>query len=117
MNGSFRENLRAELDYQDMSVKELCAKTGIPKATVECYLGARANMPSADAACKIAGALGVTVESLVTGSSAAATDARDIKIRELIRLVREFDREEYQAILSFAKTIKKLREQKRPSAM
>jgi hypothetical protein len=39
--------------------------------------------------------------------------AVDVKIRELIRIVREFDREEYEAVLFFAKTIEKLRTQKR----
>jgi transcriptional regulator with XRE-family HTH domain len=67
MASSFRVNLREELDYQNVTVKELSAKTGIPKATLDCYLGARANLPTVDAAVKIAQALGVTVEYLVTG--------------------------------------------------
>jgi transcriptional regulator with XRE-family HTH domain len=70
MGSTFRENLRNELDYQGMVVKELSAKTGIPVATLDCYLGARATMPSADAAVKIARALKVSVEYLVTGEEA-----------------------------------------------
>jgi transcriptional regulator with XRE-family HTH domain len=65
--GTFRENLRDELDYQNLTVKELSARTAIPKSTLDCYLGARANLPTLDAAVKIATALGVTVEYLATG--------------------------------------------------
>ncbi|MDR2798494.1 MAG: helix-turn-helix domain-containing protein [Treponema sp.] len=67
MSSDFKQNLRDELDYQDLTVKELSAKTAIPKATLDCYLGRRASMPPADAAVKIASALNVTVEYLVTG--------------------------------------------------
>jgi transcriptional regulator with XRE-family HTH domain len=79
MCGNFRENLRSELDYQNMTAKELATKTGIPKGSIECYLGTRANIPSAEAAVSIARALGVSVEYLVTGKDAASPrDIRDI---------------------------------------
>jgi len=63
----FKENLKAELLYQDMLVKELSVKTGISRHTLDNYLNVRENMPTADVAVKIAQALGVTVEYLVTG--------------------------------------------------
>jgi transcriptional regulator with XRE-family HTH domain len=65
---AFAENLRSELDYQDMIVKQLAAKTGINIHTLNHYLSGKKSMPPADAAVKIALALGVTVEYLVTGS-------------------------------------------------
>lgn len=64
---SFRENLRNELDFQGLTVKELSAKTGIIKGTLDNYLGIRASIPPADIAVKIAQALNVSVEYLVTG--------------------------------------------------
>lgn len=64
---SFRENLRNELDFQGLTVKELSAKTGIVKGTLDNYLGIRASIPPADIAVKIADALNVSVEFLVTG--------------------------------------------------
>ena len=64
---SFRENLRSELDFQGLTVKELSARTGIIKGTLDNYLGARASIPPADIAVKIADALNVSVEYLVTG--------------------------------------------------
>ncbi|MBR1912593.1 MAG: helix-turn-helix transcriptional regulator [Treponema sp.] len=71
MDSDFRHNLRAELDFQNLTVKELAAKTGIPKSTLDCYLGVRATMPPADIAVRIARALNVSVEFLVTGSEHA----------------------------------------------
>jgi transcriptional regulator with XRE-family HTH domain len=65
MKATFKANLRSELDYAGLTVKELSAKTGISKRTLDCYLGARASMPPADIAAKIANALCVTVEYLV----------------------------------------------------
>ena len=52
---SFRDNLKSELEYQDIKVKELAAKTGLNRKTID--------------AVKIAKALNVTVEYLVTGAS------------------------------------------------
>lgn len=76
--GTFRENLREELDYQDISVKELAAKTGISKRTIENYLSSRGSIPPADYACKIANLLDVPVEWLVTGINASVlTDDSD----------------------------------------
>lgn len=64
---SFKENLRNELDFQGLTVKELSARTGIIKGTLDNYLGVRASIPPADIAVKIADALNVSVEYLVTG--------------------------------------------------
>ncbi|MDR0550469.1 MAG: helix-turn-helix domain-containing protein [Spirochaetaceae bacterium] len=63
----FAENLRAELDFQGIIVKELAARTKISVNTLHHYLHGKKCMPPADAACKIAAALGVTVEYLVGG--------------------------------------------------
>ncbi len=69
MDSVFRETLRSELDFQDIKVKELAMKTGISQRTLEGYLGARGSIPPADVAVKIAQALNVSVEYLVTGDS------------------------------------------------
>ncbi len=82
---SFRENLRDELDYQGVTVKELAARAGIVKGSLDNYLGARNSIPSADVAVKIAKALNVSVEYLVTGEkTAAAPVSGGQKIREMI---------------------------------
>jgi len=65
---SFNENLKGELEYKGMLVKELAYATGIPKQTIDKYLLTGGTMPPADKAVAIAKALGVTVEYLITGS-------------------------------------------------
>ena len=64
---SFRENLKAELEFKDMKVKELAACSGINRRTIDQYLATAAKMPSAENAVKIAAALQVSVEYLVLG--------------------------------------------------
>lgn len=68
MDSVFKNILRSELDFQDVKVKELSARTGISSRTLEGYLSSRASIPPADVAFKIAQALNVSVEYLVTGN-------------------------------------------------
>lgn len=63
----FKENLKRELAYSGVLVKELASLSGVNKRTIDNYLNTHNSMPSADAAVRIAGALGVTVEYLITG--------------------------------------------------
>ncbi|MCL2804902.1 MAG: helix-turn-helix domain-containing protein [Treponema sp.] len=67
----FNENLKGELEYKGMPVKELAHKTGIPKQTLDNYLLSNASMPPADKAVLIAQVLDVSVEYLVTGKRKA----------------------------------------------
>lgn len=63
----FKENLKDELKYQGVLVKELAAKSGVPKGTIDHYLAEKSASPIAENAVKIARALNVSVEYLVTG--------------------------------------------------
>ena len=63
----FKENLKSELIYTGILVKELSAMTKIKKHTLDNYLNTHNSIPNAEGAVKIARALGVTVEYLVTG--------------------------------------------------
>ena len=63
----FRENLKIELTYADMRVKELAKLSGVKKQTIDSYLRENGYVPSVETAVKIARALGVSVEYLVTG--------------------------------------------------
>jgi len=63
----FKENLKSELLYSGMMVKELSAVTGIKRHTLDNYLNTHNSIPNAAAAVKIAQALGTTVEYLITG--------------------------------------------------
>lgn len=84
----FRENLKDELKYQDIRVKELADKTGISKRAIDHYLAERHTEPTAETAVKIAKELGVTVEYLVTGKTAEVPD--NIK-PEIISLIRDIN--------------------------
>jgi len=106
---NFRENLRNELSYQDMTVKELSARTGIPIPTLDCYIGARATIPSVDAAVKIAQALQVSVEELVIGENASTKlllNKPSREAQEIIRWIESFSSEQCRAILKLIKTFK-----------
>ena len=75
---SFKENLKIELSYKDMTMKELAFASGVNKRTIDQYLSSAAKMPSGENAVKIATVLGVSVEYLVTGKNPAPqTQATD----------------------------------------
>jgi len=63
----FSKRLRSEIEYLGLNRKEFSAKTGIKIRALDTYLGPNPSMPPADTAVKIAAALGLSVEYLVTG--------------------------------------------------
>lgn len=82
----FKENLKDELKYQGMLVKELADKTGIPKGTIDHYLAEKNTAPIAENAVKIAQALNVSVEYLVTGKDSISNN-EDIQYSSQVRLL------------------------------
>jgi len=103
----FRENLKLELSYQDLMVKELAALTGVSRHTLENYLNLRERIPTADVAVKIAKALGVSVEYLVTGEESQPDNSYlKPEFRELIKdlkLLSKEDREMIHGIIQLYK--------------
>ena len=67
----FKENLRDEISYQGLMIKELAARAGLNAGSVSNYLKENSSIPSADVAVKLASALNVSVEYLVNGKSHA----------------------------------------------
>lgn len=65
---SFCENLRNELTYQDIRLKELSGMIDIPYTTLLSYVNNKKCIPKVDIGLKIAQALNVSVEYLVTGN-------------------------------------------------
>jgi len=107
MKPDFKTNLREELDYLGLTVKELSEKTGIAKGTLDCYLGVRASMPPADIAVKIANALGVTVEYLVTGKESKKQDKMlNHNVRSVIKILMELSEKDIETLLGLTKVIK-----------
>jgi transcriptional regulator with XRE-family HTH domain len=111
MGTDFRKNLRSELDYLDWTVKELSARTGIAKGTLNCYLGVRASIPTADAAVKIAEALGVSVEYLVTGREESREPGSlpiySHQIRSVLSIMLNLGKKDNEILLELAKTLQK----------
>jgi transcriptional regulator with XRE-family HTH domain len=105
----FKENLKAELSYSGMLVKELAVRSGIKKHTIDNYLNTHNAMPSAEAAVSIARALGVSVEYLVTGQ-----DSRKEKtiasfsraIRGIIADLEVLSESDHEIILALVKALK-----------
>lgn len=64
---TFRDRLREEIEYKGLQVKEIASATGISNSTFLSYIDARAVLPNVETAVKIAKALDVSVEYLVTG--------------------------------------------------
>ena len=69
----FRDNLKEQIEYKGMIIKELAAKTGISKRTIDTYVDSRAVIPNAEIAVKLAEALDTSVEYLVKGSESKRT--------------------------------------------
>ena len=103
----FKENLKTELTYQDMLVRELSEITGISRHTLDNYLNVRERMPTADIAVKIARALGVSVEFLVTGEeSSEDKGSLGSEIRSLIRNFKFLSEDDRKMIISIVQLYK-----------
>lgn len=71
----FAENVKAELEFQDIRLKELAAKTGISLNTLDKYLFGKKVQLGVENAFKIAQALGVSLEYLIEGKSEKSGDS------------------------------------------
>jgi len=106
---SFRENLKAQLQYSNMLVKELASLSGVKKKTIDSYLGNRGYRPSIDTAVSIAKALGVSVDYLITGREGMnerliSSFPRDIQ--EMILAVENLNIKDRQIVLNLARSLK-----------
>lgn len=81
----FKENLRDEISYQGLMIKEVAQKAGIKAGSLSNYLKENSSIPSADVAVKIANALNVSVEYLVTGKENSQKNKINEKIFPLIK--------------------------------
>ena len=106
----FKENLKHELTYQDMLVKELASLTGISKHTLDNYLNVRGYMPSADVAVKIAHALGVSVEYLITGEEKKPDNSSGgSELRSLIQNFKLLSENDRKMIVNIVKLFREKR--------
>lgn len=104
MKMSFRENLKAELAYQDILVKELAELSGVNKRTLDNYLREKSNTPPADVAVKIAQALNVSVEYLVTGVESVMAD-KPSEVVELLSIYTDLSLVNKRNLLAIARIL------------
>ncbi len=115
---SFSENLRDTLEYRDMQIKELAAKTGISNSTIENYLSGQKSLPNVENGVKIAKTLGVTVEYLVTRTNPfQGTEISDIlrnqnlsdsthsDLTELLHDLKRLKKSDFDSIRSIVKSL------------
>jgi transcriptional regulator with XRE-family HTH domain len=106
----FRENLKTELTYSGILVKELATQAGLKKHTIDNYLSVRGRMPAADVAVRIARVLGVSVEYLVTGSETTENKSSvhfSPQIRHMARMAEKLKPDYQKIAISFIETLKK----------
>ena len=106
---SFKDNLKSELAYKAMMVKELSVLTGIKRHTLDNYLNTHNSIPNAEAAVKIAQALGVSVEYLITGKE-HFDESKLVSLSEDLRLLIEIgssmNKKSRKLALALLKTLK-----------
>lgn len=111
---SFRENLKSELSFQGILVKELSARTGINKRTLDNYLREHGNIPSADIAVKIADALDVSVEFLVTGKERKTgrefSDPLSADVRHIVKKLSAMNENEKNLVSALVNEIERQHE-------
>lgn len=100
----FAENLRDELEYQGMQVKELAEKTGLSINTLNKYRPGSTVVPTIDNALKIAQILNVSLDYLATGIDTKSENAsRDIQ--KLVKKVRKFSAHDLETVKSVVNSI------------
>ena len=97
----FGENLKQELNYSGMLKKELAAISGVHKRAIDTYVRTKSSMPPADIAVKLAKALGVTVEYLVTGEDSSFSN----EVTKLTRNILNLSKRDQMLISSLVKTM------------
>ena len=104
----FWNRVEEELNFQGKTKKELAIITGIKEHTLHKGFE-RKSSPSADAALKIADALNVPVEKLVTGidRKTPAKDNISPEIKAMITKMNKFSPEEKQVIFDMVDVLAK----------
>ncbi len=101
----FKENLKDEMEYQGLTTKDLAQKSGVSKRTIDNYLLANPQEPGVYNAQKIAKALNVSVEYLVTGTEYKSPVAVTGERLEFLNSFEKLPADDRLLILSLIKKI------------
>jgi len=91
------------MEFQDIKPKELSERTGISVNTIRNYINGHNALPSVDVAVKIANALDVSVEYLVSGKEKC--EKIPPEIHHIEKLLLRFSDDDLNAISAIAKAI------------
>ena len=103
----FRENLKDEMEYQGITTKELAEKSGVGKRTLDHYLMTNPQEPGVYNAQKIAKALKVSVEYLVTGTEYKSIVAITGEKLDFLNSFQKLTTDERLLILNLMKKLEK----------
>ena len=103
---NFSENVHFQMECKGMIIKELSQKTGISENTLKSYLKTNPAEPKATNSVKIARALGVSVEYLVTGGTEKSShiSAETRFVAETFNTLSENDKKSVIALLKEMKS-------------
>jgi transcriptional regulator with XRE-family HTH domain len=107
---AFKENLKSELNYSGLLVKELADLSGVNKRTIDNYLNSHNCIPSAEAAVRIAEVLGVTVEYLITGHQQHGQDDSPLlpDPQLVLKNIKELNNRDRTIVLNLINSLKKM---------
>ncbi len=101
----FSENLRYELEYQGMQVKELAEKTGLSINTLNKYRPGSKVVPTVDNAAKIAKVLNISLDYLVTGIESEKPLVNTVDVQAFTRKLRRFSKKDTQLVIELIDSI------------
>ncbi len=104
----FREYLKDELAYQGITTKDLAEKAGVNKRTIDHYLMNNPQEPSVTNAHRIAVALGVSIEYLLTGKEYNGYRPVTGEILELVNEFSNLSKEQRELFFKLIKNVSKL---------
>lgn len=103
----FKENLREEMDFQDIKPKELSEKTGISVNTLRNYINNHDALPNIDSAVKIAKVLNTTVEELVEGRKNKAEFQKSDMTGKFLSIFTKLSENDQKSVIALLEEMKK----------
>ena len=103
----FKENLREEMDFQDIKPKELSEKTGISVNTLRNYINNHDALPNIDSAVKIAKVLNTTVEELVEGRKNKAEFQNSDMAGKFLSIFTKLSENDQKSVISLLEEMKR----------
>jgi transcriptional regulator with XRE-family HTH domain len=101
----FREFLKDEMEYQGLTTRALSEKSGVSKRTIDNYLKKNPQEPSVSNAYKIAKALNVSIEYLLTGEEYTGTIPLTGQLLEYVAEFEALTQEQKQIVLMLVKNM------------